>query len=115
MTGEYSHQLEQPVTAEKIQLKLPKFRNTAPEPDGIHSRVLNPLHEIALEALANLNTSNLKLGFGPRAWKHACVLMFPKHLKPARQTSSYSSPMLLTPTISRVFEKIHVTRIELHL
>ena len=67
LTGDYNHPLEQPITVDYINIKLSKCRNTDPGPDGIPNRILKVLPDTALEALANLRTASLQLGFVPRA------------------------------------------------
>ena len=55
-------------------IKMPQYR---PGPDKILNRILKSLTDTAFEALANLFTASLFLGFVLRDWKHAHFLSFP--------------------------------------
>ena len=63
LTGPYEHPLEQPITADDIKYKLPQCRNSVQGPDGIPNKVLKALPDIALDALSQLYTTSLQLGY----------------------------------------------------
>lgn len=82
----------------------------APGPDNIQNIVLRHVPTKALEHLANIINSSLNLGHFPNQWKEAKILAFPKPGKDKKNPKNYR-PISLLNTMSKVFEKVLLTRI----
>lgn len=91
------------------QIKLANPRK-APGYDLIVGEVLQNLPRKALVLLTTIFNSILRLNYFPAQWKHALIIMLPKPGKPPTQTSSYR-PISLLPLMSKIFEKLLLTRI----
>lgn len=91
-------------------LKNPK----APGPDDVNNILIKNLPPKGIEYLQFIFNSCLKLNSFPKIWKHAKVIPIPKPSKPANELSSYR-PISLLSTISKIFERILLSRINDHL
>lgn len=107
-------ELLQPITPQDIHHKLTRLRNTAPGPDDISNLLLKKVPFSFHTLLSRLYTSVLHLGYTPKSWKHAHVIMILKPGKNPRIPANYR-PISLTPSISKLFEKILVHRLHIHL
>ncbi|CAH2095610.1 unnamed protein product [Euphydryas editha] len=88
--------------------------NKAPGFDLITPRVLKELPKKCLTFLANLFNAILRTCHFPEVWKVSQVIMIPKPGKPVEETSSYR-PISLTPVLSKLWEKIFLTRLKVCL
>lgn len=91
-------------------LKLKK----APGFDLITAQVLKNLSKKALLFLQLLLNAAIKLRYVPSIWKVAEIIMIPKLGKPPNDIKSYR-PISLLPLISKLFEIIIQTRIQVYV
>lgn len=89
-------------------------RKKAPGRDKINNLLLKNLNKKAIHLLATIYNGCLKLGYFPDTWKHAIVVPI---LKPKKVPSSPDSyrPISLLSSLSKVFEKVLLSRINDHL
>lgn len=98
----------------EITSVIKKFRNKkAPGPDGIPNLSLKHLPVKATIQLTYILNACLKLSYFPTAWKNATVIPIPKPGKHLNQISSYR-PISLLNTISKILEKVILTRLHKH-
>ena len=86
----------------------------APGHDLITARMVKQLPECAIDAFTKIVNAILKLGYFPATWKHSEIAMIPKPGKDLRKPGSYR-PISLLPTLSKVFEKIILAKLQPHL
>lgn len=86
----------------------------APGFDLITPRVLKELPRKCLTFLANLFNAIFRICHFPDVWKISQVIMIPKPGKPVEETSSYR-PISLTPVLSKLWEKVFLTRLKASL
>lgn len=108
------HDLTSPITFQEIDHKRKSLRNSAPGPDGISNLLIKKAPPLLVTLLSTLFTSVLLLGYSPKPWKHAHVILFAKHHKDPRNPNNYR-PISLTSTFSKLFEKVLARRIHQHL
>ena len=92
------------ISWEDIHNALHRKRSTAPGQDKITYHILQKLPNTAIHFLSNLYTASLYLGYVPKRWKHAHILLFPKPDKDQTNPNNYR-PISLTCTISKLLEK----------
>ncbi|KAJ4427500.1 hypothetical protein ANN_25148 [Periplaneta americana] len=92
--------------------KLPTKKS--PGYDLIPNFVLKYLTRKALANLASLFNALLRLEYFPDTWKHAVIIVIHKPGKPASNPTSYC-PISLLSTISKVFEKVLLKRLDTFL
>lgn len=102
------------ITPCEIEDVCKRLKNTAPGPDGISNRMLKKMPSKLVNLLCVLFTWSMALGYVPRRWKHAYVLLF---LKPGKDPSDPNNyrPISLTCTLSKLLEKILSRRIHVFL
>lgn len=86
----------------------------APGHDAIRNHLLKHLPRKGVVFITKIFSACLKLCYFPSNWKHAIVVAIPKPNKDPTIPSNYR-PISLLPTISKVFERIILVRIEKHL
>ena len=96
-------------TSDDVKQAVRKLRNTTPGPDGIQNIIWKKLSEKAYSLLAKFFSASFHFGYIPPRWKEAHILMFPKAHKNPGDVNSYR-PISLTNTISKLMEKIVVTK-----
>lgn len=87
---------------------------SSPGLDGLSnssSKIVNRCHLFLLTSLFN---KYLSIGYFLTSWKHGCVVIIPKPNKPSDSTDGYR-PITLLPALSKVFEKLILSRILIHL
>ena len=82
----------------------------APGHDGITARMLQQLPRKGIVFLTYIYNAILRLGYFPKAWKTAKVIVMPKPGKPLEGAASYR-PISLLSTLSKLFEKIFTVRL----
>ena len=103
------------VTSDEIGDHLRTRNNrSAPGPDGINYKCLKALHltrPAILEALYNVC---LQASYFPSVWKRGRVVFIPKPGKDPTSPAAYR-PITLLPVMGKVFERVLLSRLELHL
>lgn len=89
-------------------------RSKAPGFDMIHNTLLKQLPPIGFTVIALIINSCLKFSYFPSNWKHAKVISIKKPGKPASSPSSYR-PISLLSSLSKILEKVILTRLKNHL
>lgn len=78
--------------------------------DLITAQIIKELPKIALLKLQYIINACFRLRHVPRHWKIAEVIVIPKPGKPTTEISSYR-PISLLPTMSKVFERLFLVRL----
>lgn len=97
--------------AREIKLLNPK---KAPGFDLISPRVLKELPRKCITFLACLFNAIFRTSHFPAIWKISEIIMVHKPGKPLHEPSSYR-PISLTPTLSKLWEKIFLVRLNFHM
>jgi Reverse transcriptase (RNA-dependent DNA polymerase)/Endonuclease-reverse transcriptase len=101
--------LTSPREVKKIIKKLKNGK--APGFDGVPNILLKNLPRRAVVYLTYVFNSCIKLCYFPKVWKHASVIPIPKPGKDHSNPSNYR-PISLLSSISKVFEKIILKRLQ---
>lgn len=104
--------LTKPMEIKHIINRLKK--NKAPGPDEIPNTLLKQLPMKAVVYLTYIFNACMLLSYFPNEWKHALVSAIPKTGKDLTKPISYR-PISLLSTISKIFEKILLNRIDEHI
>jgi hypothetical protein len=83
----------------------------APGHDLITGRILKELPDIGIRAITQIFNSVLTTGYFPGQWKVSKIITILKPGKPAEEVTSYR-PVNLLPILSKLFEKLFLTRIK---
>jgi hypothetical protein len=109
---------QQPVTPNKkftvteVRDVINKLRTTiAPGYYLITGVILKQLPEVGLLAITYIYDSILRAGYFPGQWKVSQTVAISKSGKPPEEATSYR-PISLLPLLSKVFEKLLLTRIQ---
>ena len=86
----------------------------SPGQDKILNCVLKKLPRKAHIFLAKIFSACIRFGYFPASWKHAVVIAIPKPNKDSTIPSNYR-PISLLSSLSKLFERIILKRIEQHL
>ncbi|KAL3290506.1 hypothetical protein HHI36_023842 [Cryptolaemus montrouzieri] len=86
----------------------------SPGADGVRNKILKILPKNCVEYLNEIVNGILKYQYFPNVWKEAIVICIPKPGKNLSSPSSYR-PISLLPAISKVVEKVILTRINAHI
>lgn len=101
-----------PITKNEIIHEIKKLKlNKAPGFDLITADILKNLPVKAITQLTQIMNAALKLRCFPSIWKIAEIIMIEKQGKPPNEAKSYR-PISLLPTISKLFEKLLLKRIQ---
>lgn len=102
-----------PVTVEEVikEIKYNLNPRKAPGFDLITGQILKQLPRKAIVKLTYLINAAIRLKYIPSLWKVAEIVMIPKPGKPPHITSSYR-PISLLPTMSKLFEKLLLRRLQ---
>ncbi|KAL4143248.1 hypothetical protein QTP88_005603 [Uroleucon formosanum] len=95
-----------------ILSKLPK--NRAPGEDLITNTALRLLPRNMILALTKILNGCLRLCYFPTAWKRATIISIPKPGKDPLRPDSYR-PIALLSSISKIYEKIILLRLQKHI
>lgn len=100
----------------EVQKAIKYKINTKKSPgyDLITGKILNELPKKAIVFLTALFNSVLRTSHIPNQWKVAQIIMIPKPGKPPTEVSSYR-PISLLPIISKLFEKLLLSRMNPHI
>ena len=82
----------------------------SPGYDLITGKVLQELPETGIRAITQLFNSIPRTGHYPNQWKVSQIIPIPKPGKPPEEVQSYR-PISLLPILSKVFERLLITRI----
>lgn len=125
-TQEEETRIKEALHNDIVPVNLPnKFRKTevkevikrsvnikkAPGQDQISGKILRELPEVGITILTYIFNAMLKLEYFPNQWKTAQIILIPKQGKDLTEKSSYR-PISLLSTISKVFEKLLLTRMK---
>ncbi|CAF1446819.1 unnamed protein product, partial [Rotaria sordida] len=94
-----------PITKKEIKSILKQLPNSSPGPDSIHNRCLKNYTSSLLQHLEKIFNSIIDIGYIPRIWKNANIILLLKPKKDPKQPSSYR-PISLLICIGKVLEKI---------
>ena len=95
-----------------MRVAINKVRSTkAPGYDLITGEILKKLPEVGLSAITYIYNSILCTGYFPGQWKVSQIVTILKPGKPAEDVKSYR-PISLLAILSKVFEKLFITRIQ---
>ena len=86
----------------------------APGQDGVRNILLKRLPRKGLVMLTKIINACLKHSYFPTSWKHAIVTAIPKAGKDITLSTNYR-PISLLPTMSKILERVVLTRIEDHI
>lgn len=86
----------------------------APGMDGLKNVLLKHIPRKGLVALTKIFNGCLKLQYFPEVWKHALVVAVAKPNKDITNPSNYR-PISLLSTLSKIFERLILNRINRHL
>ena len=100
-----------PLTPAEVRKEITTTNShKAPGYDLITGKILKELPRKAVILLTIIYNSILRLGHFPLQWKYALVIMIAKPGKPPQHTNAYR-PISLLPLLSKVFERLLITRI----
>ncbi|CAF3313020.1 unnamed protein product [Rotaria sp. Silwood2] len=94
-----------PITKKEIKSILKQLPNSSPGPDSIHNRCLKNYTPSLIHHLEKIFNSIINIGYIPRIWKKANIILLLKSKKDPKQPSSYR-PISLLSCIGKVLEKI---------
>ena len=83
----------------------------APGHDLISGKMLKELPDKSIKLISYIFNAIMKVGYFPSDWKIAQIIMIPKPGKDVTQTSSYR-PISLLPILSKLFEKMLLTKLQ---
>ncbi|KAF7492646.1 Putative protein in type-1 R1DM retrotransposable element [Sarcoptes scabiei] len=95
------------ITKEYIESLIMKSSSQkAPGNDNITYSMLKAVREIISELLAKIFNKCLNIGYFPRQWKKATLIIFPKPNKPDYHCFLNYRPISLLPSLGKILEKI---------
>lgn len=112
--SELQENMNKPTVSNKVDFTSPQElidvikrlpNKKAPGHDLIPNIVLKNLTKKALAYLTSIYNASMRIGYFPRIWKLAEIIVFHKPNKSKHLPSSYR-PISLLPTLSKLFEKI---------
>jgi len=99
-------------TATEVRAAINHLHTTkAPGYDLITGEILKKLPEVGILAITYIFNSILRTGYFPGQWKVSQIVTILKPGKPAEDVKSYR-PISLLPILSKIFEKLFITRIQ---
>lgn len=94
---------------------IKRLKNSkAPGKDRVHNRLIKKFPPNAILFLTSIINCCLRLSYFPQVWKNAKVIAIKKPNKPANTPSSYR-PISLVSSLSKILERVLLTRINEHL
>jgi hypothetical protein len=101
-----------PFSVEEVKKNIKMLpHRKAPGYDLITSSILQHLPQIALKFVTMLFNGILRTTHFPSVWKVSQIIMILKPGKPPEEASSYR-PISLLPVLSKLFEKLFLTRLK---
>ncbi|KAL4130642.1 hypothetical protein QTP88_008059 [Uroleucon formosanum] len=100
--------LTSPDTVQKIIKNLPKRK--APGIDHISNTAIQFLPKSVVLLLTRIFNECMRIGYFPKSWKRAVIITIPKPGKDHRHPTNYS-PISLLSSLSKVFEKVILTKL----
>uniref|UniRef100_A0A2A4K8E7 Reverse transcriptase domain-containing protein n=1 Tax=Heliothis virescens TaxID=7102 RepID=A0A2A4K8E7_HELVI len=101
-----------PVTPRELSFFIKQLgKKKAPGYDLITGEIMHHLPRKPIVLLTMIINAILRVHYYPKLWKISQICMIPKPGKPPTETSSYR-PISLLPTISKLFEKIFLSRLK---
>lgn len=101
-----------PTEVKNLIKKLPKRK--APGHDLISNQILKNLPTTTIAYINNIYNSSFRLGYFPRTWTISNIIPIPKPSTNHSLAVNYR-PISLLPTLSKLFEKIILKRLNNHL
>lgn len=103
-------------TAKEVTRMIKNNLNSkkAPGYDDVTGKLIKELPKKGIVLLTIIFNAILRLGYFPAQWKVAKVILIPKPGKPPQDVSSYR-PISLLPILSKLLEKLLLTRLAPHI
>jgi len=99
------------VTLEEVKNLIAKLPlKKAPGEDLLDNRTIRLLPDQALQFLALIFNSVLDVGYFPKAWKSASIIMIHKTGKTPTDVDSYR-PISLLPSLGKIMERLILNRL----
>ena len=106
-----SHPMLLPITKSEFKQKLASAKSSsAPGSDGITYGLLKICPDIVFEKLVEILNFCLLIGYFPKQWRDAKVIMLQKSGKDHTNPKNYR-PISLLPAVSKVFERLICERL----
>lgn len=102
-----------PVTSEEVFTTIKSLKDTSPGLDDIHARHLKMVGQLISPTLASIINSIFKTGIFPRTLKNTKVI--PIFKKGDRSIISNYRPISILSSVSKIFEKLFVSRLNSYL
>lgn len=102
-----------PVTSEEVFTTIKNLKDTSPGLDGIHARHLKMVGHLISPTLGSIINSIFKTGIFPRTLKNTKVI--PIFKKGDRSIISNYRPISILSSVSKLFEKLFVSRLNSYL
>lgn len=87
--------------------------NKAPGPDGINASALRHLPSNFIQEITDIFNQLWEQGDFPTTWKTSTIIGIPKSTRPSSNPSNLR-PIALLPVISKVYEKLLLSRMQIH-
>ncbi len=99
-----------PITANEIKSVLKQLPNSSPGSDNVHNRMLKNYTKLLVKILVQIFNAIILMGYIPKAWKNANIILLLKPKKDKKKPSSYR-PISLLSCLGKLLEKIIKKRI----
>ena len=95
----------QPITENEVKQHIKNLRNSSTGPDNVFNRCLKNYTDSLIKHLTKLFNQVLVVGYIPKEWKKAYIILLLKPKKDKQQPSSYR-PISLLSCLGKLLEKI---------
>lgn len=106
--------LVRPISVLSLETAIRSLPNKAPGKDGITARLIKRMGRTAFDRLRDIMNECLKIGYFPKAWKEAVLVIIHKPGKDPKEIGSYR-PISLLSVFGKLFEKVLHWRMSDHL